>query len=59
MRSMWLSRTVNLIEVEQLMNAVAQSPVSALLLDYDGTLAPFCLNRQQALPYPGIPALLQ
>jgi trehalose-6-phosphatase len=50
MRSMGLSRTVNPIEVEQFMNAVAQSPVSALLLDYDGTLAPFCLNRQQALP---------
>jgi len=56
---MWLSRTVNPIEVEQFMNAVAQSPVSALLLDYDGTLAPFWLNRQQALPYPGMTALLQ
>ncbi len=54
-----MSRTVNPIEVEQFMNAVAQSPVSALLLDYDGTLAPFCLNRQQALPYPGVTALLQ
>jgi len=54
-----LSRAVNPIEVEQFMNAVAQSPVSALLLDYDGTLAPFCLNRQHALPYPGITALLQ
>jgi trehalose-phosphatase len=54
-----LSRTVNPIEVEPFMNAVAQSPVSALLLDYDGTLAPFCLNRQQALPYPGMTALLQ
>jgi trehalose 6-phosphate phosphatase len=52
-------RTVNPVEVEQFMNAVAQSPVSALLLDYDGTLAPFCLNRQQALPYPGMTALLQ
>jgi len=41
------------------MNAVTKSPVSALLLDYDGTLAPFCLNRQQALPYPGMTALLQ
>jgi trehalose 6-phosphate phosphatase len=59
MRSMWLSRTVNPVEVEQFMNAVAESPVSALLLDYDGTLAPFCLNRQQALPYPGMTALLQ
>jgi len=52
-------RTVNPIVVEQFMNAVAQSPVSSLLLDYDGTLAPFCLNRQQALPYPGMTALLQ
>jgi len=54
-----LSRTVNPVEVSQFMNAVAQSPVSALLLDYDGTLAPFCLNRQQALPYPGMTELLQ
>jgi trehalose-phosphatase len=54
-----LSRKVDPVEVEQFMNAVAQSPVSALLLDYDGTLAPFCLNRQQALPYPGMTELLQ
>ena len=59
MRNMGLSRTVNPIEVEQFMNAVAQSPVSALLLDYDGTLAPFCLNRQQAFPYPGMTELLR
>jgi trehalose 6-phosphate phosphatase len=45
--------------IEQFMNAVAQSPGSALLLDYDGTLAPFCLNRQQALPYPGMAELLE
>jgi trehalose 6-phosphate phosphatase len=56
---MWLSRTVNPIEVEQFLKAVARSPVSALLLDYDGTLAPFCLNRQQALPFPGVTELLQ
>jgi len=59
MRSLWLPRTVKPIDVEQFMEAVAQSPASALLLDYDGTLAPFCLNRQQALPYPGVTALLQ
>jgi trehalose 6-phosphate phosphatase len=59
MRSTWLSGTANRIEVEQLMNAVAESRVSALLLDYDGTLAPFSLNRQQAVPYPGVTALLQ
>ena len=54
-----MSRKVDPVEVEQFMNAVAQSPASALLLDYDGTLAPFCLNRQQALPYPGMTELLQ
>ena len=59
MRSTWLSGTANRIEVEQLMNAVAESRFSALLLDYDGILAPFCLNRQQAVPYPGVTALLQ
>ncbi len=31
---------------------------SALLLDYDGTLAPFRLNRAEAIPYPGVPMLL-
>lgn len=44
MRSRGLRRKVNAIEVEQFMRAVAQSPVSVLLPDYDGTLAPFCLN---------------
>jgi trehalose 6-phosphate phosphatase len=59
MRNIWLPGTVNPIEVEQFMKAVAQSPASALLLDYDGTLAPFCVNREQALPYPTTTALLQ
>jgi trehalose 6-phosphate phosphatase len=59
MRRMSLPRTVNSVTVEQFMNVVAQSPASVLLLDYDGTLAPFCLERQQAVPYPGVTALLQ
>ena len=54
-----MSRTVDPVEVTQFMNAVAWSKTSALLLDYDGTIAPFCLNRQQAFPYPGMAALLQ
>jgi trehalose 6-phosphate phosphatase len=29
-----------------------------LLLDYDGTLAPFTSNRDQAAPYPEVPSLL-
>src|SRR5262245_19093198 len=31
----------------------------ALVLDYDGTLAPFCRNRHNATPYPGVPDLLR
>jgi trehalose 6-phosphate phosphatase len=54
-----LSRTVTAIELEKFWKVVAKSPESTLLLDYDGTLAPFCLNRQQARPYPGIAELLQ
>jgi len=29
-----------------------------LLLDYDGTLAPFTVGREKAFPYPGVPELL-
>lgn len=32
---------------------------SVLLLDYDGTLAPFVKDRMQAYPYPGVPERLQ
>lgn len=38
---------------------IALSPLSVLLLDYDGTLAPFRSNRKQAYPYPGVALLLQ
>lgn len=38
---------------------VALAPESALLLDYDGTLAPFHVKRDQAFPYPGVALLLQ
>ncbi|HEY3204711.1 MAG TPA: trehalose-phosphatase [Thermoanaerobaculia bacterium] len=30
------------------------APQRALLLDYDGTLAPFVIDRRRALPYPGV-----
>ncbi|MGC2195574.1 MAG: trehalose-phosphatase [Terriglobales bacterium] len=30
----------------------------ALLLDYDGTIAPFCADRGRAVPYPGVLELL-
>ncbi|HEU4635216.1 MAG TPA: trehalose-phosphatase [Edaphobacter sp.] len=41
------------------LDRVAASPSSALLLDYDGTLAPFKVQRDQAYPYSGIVPLLQ
>jgi len=50
---------VNQGEVEQFMFALAQSQNSALLLDYDGTLAPFSIDRKRALPYAGVTSLLQ
>jgi trehalose-phosphatase len=31
----------------------------ALLLDYDGTLAPFVVERNKAFPYPGVPVVLK
>ena len=31
-----------------------EAPLRVLLLDYDGTLAPFRQQREEALPYPGV-----
>lgn len=45
--------------IQQFLKALAQSQQSLLLLDYDGTLAPFREQRDQASPYPGIAPLLQ
>ncbi|MDH3252784.1 MAG: trehalose-phosphatase [Ignavibacteria bacterium] len=33
---------------------LTEAPQSALMLDYDGTLAPFTVKRDEAAPYPGI-----
>jgi trehalose 6-phosphate phosphatase len=54
-----LSVTENQAELGQFMARVAQSERSALLLDYDGTLAPFAVDRKEAVPYPGVVATLQ
>ena len=52
-------RMVNQKDIDNFMQWVAQAPLSALLLDYDGTLAPFSVDRRQALPYEGVVTLLQ
>lgn len=45
--------------VESLLERVSRAPRSLLMLDYDGTLAPFRKNRDEAFPYPGFSLLLQ
>lgn len=45
--------------IEEFLESVARAPRSVLLLDYDGTLAPFSVDRQRAVPYPGLRDLLQ
>jgi trehalose 6-phosphate phosphatase len=54
-----LSVTGGQIEVSEFIARVAEAEHSALLLDYDGTLAPFSVDRQDALPYPGVVPTLQ
>jgi len=45
--------------IERFLKTVAQAQRSLLLLDYDGTLAPFRQERDQAFPYPGSAHLLE
>lgn len=44
--------------VQQRLERIAASPRPVLFLDYDGTLAPFSVERDQAFPYPGVRELL-
>jgi trehalose 6-phosphate phosphatase len=46
-------------ELDKFMGEISQAQVSALLLDYDGTLAPFSTDRQNALPYDGVVPLVR
>jgi trehalose 6-phosphate phosphatase len=46
-------------QLDSFLNAVASAPASLLMLDYDGTLAPFRKERDRAFPYPGVADLLQ
>ncbi len=46
------------IFLESLWSALAAAPRATLLLDYDGTLAPFHIDPGRARPYPGVEALL-
>jgi trehalose-phosphatase len=46
------------INLHAFLRKLARSQQSVLLLDYDGTLAPFRVERNQAWPYPGVTELL-
>ena len=56
-----MRQNLNQIELEKLeifFNSVQSSPAPLLLLDYDGTLADFRINRHEARPWAGVRELL-
>jgi trehalose-phosphatase len=46
-------------EIQSFLQNVARAPQALLMLDFDGTLAPFRKDRMTAFPYPGVSSLLQ
>jgi trehalose 6-phosphate phosphatase len=46
------------LDLDEFFRRVHAAASRVLMLDYDGTLAPFHVDPVQARPYPGIPALL-
>jgi trehalose 6-phosphate phosphatase len=47
------------MSTEEFFRSVASARKSALVLDFDGTLAPFEIDPSSVRPWPGIPELLQ
>jgi trehalose 6-phosphate phosphatase len=50
---------VNQSDLDLFFEDLHQKRDRVLLLDYDGTIAPFSPRRDHAFPYPGVPELLQ
>lgn len=46
-------------QLESFLTLVEHAPRSLLMLDFDGTLAPFKKDRKKAVPYPGVTSVLQ
>jgi len=46
------------LNLDSFFDSFAKAQERFLLLDYDGTLAPFRIKRDQAFPYPGVTELL-
>lgn len=47
------------LQIDGFLKRVARSSASLLMLDYDGTLAPFHAKRDLAIPYSGVEPVLQ
>jgi trehalose 6-phosphate phosphatase len=47
------------LQLEMFLQSVTSSVTALLMLDYDGTLAPFHEHRNLAAPYPGVSELLR
>lgn len=47
------------VNLEAFLERLGRAPERVLLLDYDGTLAPFHLDPQQAVPYAGVIDLIE
>ena len=45
-------------DLSKFFDCVRETKSRALLLDYDGTLAPFVAGRNKAVPYPGVTDIL-
>lgn len=46
------------VDLDKFFHQIRDAPQRALLLDYDGTLAPFRVNHAEAIPYPGVADIL-
>jgi len=47
------------IDLAEFFERIANAPARVLMLDYDGTLAPFHVQPEHALPYPDVAAALE
>lgn len=47
------------IDLAAFIASIQSAPRPVLMLDYDGTLAPFVVKRDQAVPYPGVLSALE
>lgn len=58
-KSLLPESAVHSVELRNFLDRLSAAPGSALLLDYDGTLAPFQMERDRAYPYPEVVPILE